>query len=131
MKKIYRITDVNYNHSTETLTWTYAGKEYNCTGEFYIDLGGYLHHTFVTPTGKEKEVKIKVRYSNYSMTKQCAKRILACNRFAKRPATANPRMWGAVKGAMERRYMKEWMNTPKGLYSSDQIWAQCFNNYKL
>lgn len=57
----YKITDVEYNHQTDTLTWCYNGKEYNCTGEFFIDRKGYLHHTFITPTKQvEKEIKIKV-----------------------------------------------------------------------
>lgn len=61
-KKRYYVTDVEltkggYGH--DTLTWVYGGKNYDCTGEFYVDKQGYLHHTFVTPTGKEKEIKVK------------------------------------------------------------------------
>lgn len=59
-KNIYRVTDVEYNHQTQYLSWEYAGREYWCQGEFYIDKKGYLHHTFFTPRGKEKEFKIKV-----------------------------------------------------------------------
>lgn len=45
----------NYN-TGDTLTWTYKGKEYSCTGEFYVDKDNNLHHTFIAPTGEEIEI---------------------------------------------------------------------------
>ena len=45
----------NYN-TGDTLTWTYNGKEYSCTGEFYVDKDNVLHHTFIAPNGKEIEI---------------------------------------------------------------------------
>ena len=45
------------NYSTgDTLTWSYMGKEYSCTGEFYVDTDNKLHHTFVAPSGREIEI---------------------------------------------------------------------------
>ena len=64
MKKTYRVTNVELlktSHQGDTLTWDYAGKLYSCTGEFYVDEKGYLHHLFVTPNGRE--ISIKVKYS--------------------------------------------------------------------
>lgn len=63
MKKKYYVTDVeltkgNYSQG-DTLSWTYAGKEYSATGEFFVDSKGYLHHSFFTPRGKEIEIKVK------------------------------------------------------------------------
>lgn len=63
MKTKYTISNVEYNHKTETLTWTYGGKDYNCIGEFFVDKKGYLHHSFLTPRGIEKQIKVKV-YEN-------------------------------------------------------------------
>lgn len=64
MKKYY-VTDVKFtkgNYSQgDTLTWMYAGEEYSATGEFFVDSKGYLHHTFFTPRGREKEIKVKKR----------------------------------------------------------------------
>lgn len=45
----------NYN-TGDTLTWSYMGKEYSCTGEFYVDNDNKLHHTFVAPSGREIEI---------------------------------------------------------------------------
>ena len=65
MKKKYYVTDVelvkgSYNQG-DYLSWTYGGKRYDCTGEFFIDNKGYLHHSFITPRGKEVEFKVKYR----------------------------------------------------------------------
>lgn len=47
------------NHNTgDTLSWTYNGKDYSCTGEFYVDKDNNLHHTFIAPNGKEIEITI-------------------------------------------------------------------------
>lgn len=59
-RKTYKVTDVEYNAKMETLRWIYAGKSYMATGEFYIDRKGYLFHSFFTPRGAEKLIKIKV-----------------------------------------------------------------------
>lgn len=63
MKKRYYVTDVQLEKGSysrgDTLTWVYAGVEYSCTGEFYIDNKGYLHHTFTTPRSAEREIKVK------------------------------------------------------------------------
>ena len=65
-KKIYRVTDINFDGSAYRnmadgyLTWRYGGKEYWAQGEFYVDNAGYLYHTFSTPRGIDKELKIKV-----------------------------------------------------------------------
>jgi hypothetical protein len=56
----YTVTDIEYNSRTQCLTWVYGGKKHVCTGEFEIDRNGILHHTFITPRGKEKEVKLRV-----------------------------------------------------------------------
>lgn len=65
MKKIYYVTDVEIvkgnSHQSDTITWMYGGVEYSCTGEFFVDNKGYLHHSFITPRGKE--VKFKVKYT--------------------------------------------------------------------
>lgn len=45
----------NYN-TGDTLTWSYMGKEYSCTGEFFVDADNKLHHTFVAPSGREIEI---------------------------------------------------------------------------
>lgn len=34
----------------------FMGKEYSCTGEFYVDTDNKLHHTFVAPSGREIEI---------------------------------------------------------------------------
>lgn len=48
------LTKGGYGH--DTLTWSYMGKSYECTGEFFIDKDNKLHHTFVAPSGKEVEI---------------------------------------------------------------------------
>ena len=48
------LTKGGYGHNT--LTWSYMGKEYSCTGEFYVDADNKLHHTFVAPSGREIEI---------------------------------------------------------------------------
>jgi len=48
------LTKGGYGH--DTLTWSYMGKDYDCTGEFYVDADNKLHHTFVAPSGKEIEI---------------------------------------------------------------------------
>lgn len=63
-KNIYRVTDVVFSrggYGHDTLTWNYGGKPYWAEGEFFIDRAGYLHHTFSTPTGKDMEIRTKVR----------------------------------------------------------------------
>lgn len=41
--------------ATDTLSWSYMGKDYSCTGEFYVK-NSYLFHTFIAPSGKEFEI---------------------------------------------------------------------------
>lgn len=48
------LTKGGYGH--DTLTWSYMGKSYDCTGEFFIDKDNNLHHTFIAPSGKEVEI---------------------------------------------------------------------------
>lgn len=45
----------NYN-TGDTLTWMHLGKQYSCSGEFYVDNDNILHHTFITPSGREIEI---------------------------------------------------------------------------
>ena len=62
MKKRYYVTDVELTkngYCNDYLTWVYGGVQYEAQGEFYVDDKGYLHHTFITPRGKEIEIKIK------------------------------------------------------------------------
>lgn len=54
--------NAEYNAKTQTLTWEWQGVDYSCTGEFYIDSIGILHHTFTTPLGVDHEIELKVRY---------------------------------------------------------------------
>lgn len=65
-RKKYYVTDIELQkggaHQGDTLYWVYAGEEYSCTGDFYVDNKGFLHHTFITPGGKERKIKIKIRY---------------------------------------------------------------------
>jgi len=46
-----------YGH--ETLTWVLDGEEQSCTGEFYVDKEGMLHHTAIAANGDEVEITIK------------------------------------------------------------------------
>lgn len=52
--KDVELTKGGYGH--DTLTWSYMGKSYDCTGEFFIDKNNNLHHTFIAPSGKEIEI---------------------------------------------------------------------------
>ena len=45
-----------HGYNDDYLSWTYKGKEYWAQGEFYVDDCGVLHHTFITPEGKEIEI---------------------------------------------------------------------------
>lgn len=63
------------------------------------------------------------------MTKKEIYQVLAKNRYAKRPESVSAHQWGAIKSIMERRYMQEYMETPEGLYTDAQIWAQTFKKY--
>ncbi len=38
------------------LQYEIDGTQYDCTGEFYIDKNGVLHHTHIMPDGEEVEV---------------------------------------------------------------------------
>lgn len=46
-----------YGH--DTLTWTLDGEEQSCTGEFFVDKNGMLHHTAIAANGDEVEITIK------------------------------------------------------------------------
>lgn len=61
--------------------------------------------------------------------KEKAYKVLAKDRYAKCPEGINPRVFAAVRGVMERRFMQAYMDTPEGLYTDAQIWAQCFSKY--
>jgi len=55
-----RPTDImlsKHGYNNDYLSWTYQGKEYWAEGEFYVDDSNVLHHTFITPTGKEIEIE--------------------------------------------------------------------------
>lgn len=56
------------------------------------------------------------------------RQMLAKNRYAKCPDGINKKRFAGVRAAMERRYMREYMATPEGLYTDAQIWAQTFND---
>ncbi len=49
------------NDNRDTLCWSYMGKDYTCTGEFYVDECNTLHHNFISPLGKE--IDIVIRYN--------------------------------------------------------------------
>ena len=63
------------------------------------------------------------------MKKQEIYKILAQNRYAKCPENVNKRQFAAIRAVMEKRYMREWMATPDGLYSDSEIWTQTFMSY--
>jgi hypothetical protein len=69
-----------------------------------------------------------------TMTKEEAKKrcytILARDMCAQCPADINKRQFAAVKATMRRRFMAAWMDTPAGLYSDAQVWAQCFHAFR-
>jgi hypothetical protein len=46
-----------YGH--DTLSWVLDGEYQDCTGEFYIDKAGMLHHTAIAPNGDEVEITAK------------------------------------------------------------------------
>ena len=46
-----------YGH--DTLTWVLDGEEQSCTGEFFVDKNGMLHHTAIAANGDEVEITIK------------------------------------------------------------------------
>lgn len=46
-----------YGH--DTLSWVLDGEYQDCTGEFYVDKDGILHHTAIAPNGDEVEITIK------------------------------------------------------------------------
>jgi len=61
---LYKVTSIEVDkigYNGYWLTWCYGGKVYSATGDFFIDKKGYLHHSFITPRGKEKEFKVKVK----------------------------------------------------------------------
>lgn len=62
-------------------------------------------------------------------TKIEAYQILAANRHAHCPLHIPARQFNAVRTVMEKRFMKEYMNTPSGLYTSEQVWGQTFKSY--
>ena len=51
------LTKAGYGH--DTLTWVLDGEEQSCTGEFYVDKEGMLHHTAIAANGDEVEITIK------------------------------------------------------------------------
>lgn len=53
------ITLTKGNHQGDNLTWSFMGKDYCCTGEFFVDKDNMLHHTFFAPSGKEIEITCK------------------------------------------------------------------------
>lgn len=57
------------------------------------------------------------------------KKLLAGNRYAECPDNVSKRRFAAIRNNMEKRYMKEWMATPEGLYSDSDIWHQTFMSY--
>ncbi|WP_418988123.1 hypothetical protein [Bacteroides heparinolyticus] len=61
-KKRYYVTDIQVvKHTNSTyLRWVYGGREYEAQGEFYVDEKGYLHHSFITPRGREIDFKVKL-----------------------------------------------------------------------
>ena len=46
-----------YGH--DTLSWVLDGEYQDCTGEFYVDKAGMLHHTAIAANGDEVEITIK------------------------------------------------------------------------
>lgn len=46
-----------YGH--DTLSWVLDGEYQSCTGEFYVDKTGMLHHTAIAPNGDEVEITAK------------------------------------------------------------------------
>lgn len=46
-----------YGH--DTLSWVLDGEYQDCTGEFYVDKAGMLHHTAIAANGDEVEITAK------------------------------------------------------------------------
>lgn len=57
------------------------------------------------------------------------RKMLAKNKYAKKPESVSNQQWVQNKRIMEEKYLKEWMNTPEGLYTDEQIWKQTFQHY--
>lgn len=59
----YKVTDITVSKTNDGyyVEWMYAGTPHWAQGEFLIDKDGYLHHSFLSPRGKEVEFKVKVR----------------------------------------------------------------------
>lgn len=55
--------------------------------------------------------------------------MLAHNRYAECPSNVGIRQWAAVKSVMERKFLREYMDTPKGLYTDAHIWLQTFRHH--
>lgn len=55
-----RISNVELMKSTNycTLSWVFDGVDYSCTGEFFVDNDGNLHHVFFTPQNEELEIVV-------------------------------------------------------------------------
>jgi hypothetical protein len=61
-KKRYYITNAQVSKANGGyyLSYTYGGEDFWAQGEFHLDSKGYLHHTHITKTGKEIDVKVKI-----------------------------------------------------------------------
>ena len=58
----HKVEDVELmkaGYGYDTLTWVLDGEEQSCTGEFYVDKEGMLHHTAIAANGDEVEITIK------------------------------------------------------------------------
>lgn len=53
--EFYELLKGNYGQG-DALTYFADGKEYNVTGEFYVDRKGILHHTHTFDDGEEMDV---------------------------------------------------------------------------
>lgn len=58
--------------------------------------------------------------------RQEIKKLLAADRHALCPEGFSKRRFYSIRADMERRYMREFLNTPDGLYTSATIWKQTF-----
>lgn len=56
------------------------------------------------------------------------RKLLAADRHAECPHGLSRKRFAAIRRAMYETYMREWMNTPEGLYSDSEIWQQTFGH---
>lgn len=61
-------------------------------------------------------------------SKKICYKILAKNRYASCPQDISKRQFAAVKSYMTKKFMKELLATPSGLYTDSELWSQTFRS---